>query len=96
MTAHRQERGLKNKAEANGEKIKPHWPKNPAAHLQNRVRNRDEKTDRRENEKISIHRECSILDIALSLAMSASARNSARPAVASRAGGLIRLRDPVR
>jgi len=46
VTADRQERRLKNKAESDGEEIEPHWPKNPTLHFESRVRNRHEKTDR--------------------------------------------------
>jgi len=46
VTADRQERRLKNKAESDGEKFEPHRPKNPTAHFEGRVPNRHEKTDR--------------------------------------------------
>jgi len=46
VTADRQERRLKNKAESDGEEIEPHRPKNPTAHFEGRVPNRHEKTDR--------------------------------------------------
>jgi hypothetical protein len=69
LAAHRQERRLKNETEADEKKIESQRPKKPTAHFQNRVRDRDQKTDRRDNEKVSIHWERSILDSALFLAM---------------------------
>jgi len=46
MTADRQERCLKNKTEPDGEEVEPHRLKDSTAHLENRVRDRDQETDR--------------------------------------------------
>jgi len=62
VAADRQKRGLENESQPNGEKIELHWPEHAAAHFQNRVRDRRQKTNRRDNEEISIHRERPILN----------------------------------
>jgi hypothetical protein len=57
MTTNRQERCLKNKSKPDRKKIKSPRPKNSRAQRGDRAHQRREKTDRRNNEKISIHRE---------------------------------------
>jgi len=55
MTADRQKRRLKNKAESNREKIKSSWSKNSGAQSDPGMHDRREKTDCRNDEKIAIH-----------------------------------------
>jgi hypothetical protein len=57
MTAHRQKTGLKNETGRNREKIEAARAKSSAPKRDNGVHNRRQKTDRRKNEKMSIHRE---------------------------------------
>jgi hypothetical protein len=72
LTSDRQERRLKNKTERDCDEIEPHRSKNSAAHFDNRVCDCDQETNRCGNEKISIHREPSILDTPPPLAIPAS------------------------
>jgi len=46
VTADRQKGCLENKAQPDGEEVEPHRPKNSASHLEDRVRDRHQKTDR--------------------------------------------------
>ena len=46
MTADRQKGCLENKAQPDGEKVEPHRPKNSTSHLEDRVRDRHQKTER--------------------------------------------------
>jgi hypothetical protein len=55
MTADRQKRCLKNKAQSNREKTKSSWSKNSGAQSDPGTHDRREKTDCRNDEKIAIH-----------------------------------------
>jgi hypothetical protein len=55
MTADRQKRRLKNKARADRKKIEPHGTKYSGTQFKDCMRNRGQKTDRRNDEKDSIH-----------------------------------------
>jgi hypothetical protein len=57
MTADRQERRLKNKTQPDREKTKTTRLKNSRSQSDNRPHDCGEKTKRRNNEKMSIHRE---------------------------------------
>jgi hypothetical protein len=59
MTADGQECRLKNESQPNRKKIKTSRPKNSRAQSDNRPHDGREKTDCRNDEKLSIHRECS-------------------------------------
>jgi hypothetical protein len=50
VPAHRQERRLKNESQTDGKKIESHRPKHPGTQFNNRVQNRCEKTERRNDE----------------------------------------------
>jgi len=56
MPTNRQERCLKDETQADRQKIKLTWPKNSGAQSHSRPHDRSEKTDCRNDEKISIHR----------------------------------------
>jgi hypothetical protein len=57
MTAHRQKRGLKNETGRNREKIETSGTKSSLPKRDDGVHNTGQETDRRKNEKMSIHRE---------------------------------------
>ena len=54
----RQKRRLEDEAEPNRQKIKTPQPKGPRTQCDDRAHNRREKTNCRNNEKLSIHRMC--------------------------------------